>query len=270
MLQSLLILGGPLKRFAVLAAAALVLSGCAAQTPPPVSDKVQDFYEANKTLKPVAAASSPAPKAPAVPVTLRTAFKGKTEMPSAADTGQPFGTVETGKNESVLSAAEGLLRHGAATDNNAASYLEADLGKPVEKIGAEAVFFHPGGGQIALVAWEDSIAAARNKDNPDRVPNGGIHFVASPTGWHLGVYDTNKGERIVAQGPITVHSDGVTPNKFEITRKGSMVWITLPDGSTSTATDPKIGQWSGRWATWELYENTPGLVPAAFSSVWAG
>ncbi|AYR01534.1 esterase [Arthrobacter phage Seahorse] len=36
-----------MKRFAVLAAAAIVLSGCAAQTPPPVSAKVQDYYDKN-------------------------------------------------------------------------------------------------------------------------------------------------------------------------------------------------------------------------------
>jgi lysophospholipase L1-like esterase len=44
---SLLILGDLLKRLAVLTAAALVLTGCAAQSSPPVSAKVQDYYNKN-------------------------------------------------------------------------------------------------------------------------------------------------------------------------------------------------------------------------------
>jgi len=46
-----------LKRFAVLAAAALVLSGCAAQTPPPVSDKVAAYYTDHATATPLQTAN---------------------------------------------------------------------------------------------------------------------------------------------------------------------------------------------------------------------
>lgn len=43
-----------MKRFALLAAAAVVLSGCAAQTPPPVSDKVMAYYTDHATTAPLA------------------------------------------------------------------------------------------------------------------------------------------------------------------------------------------------------------------------
>lgn len=259
---SVLAVGGAVAAFAIAADN---------RTPPPVSDVIASAYASGAAIKPRATATAaPVITAPAVKSALTAAFAKQAGQPTAA-TGQPFGIWDNGKNTSGMTVTNGLLVHGDATGTHSASYLEAGIGKPVEKIGAEAVFASVDGGQIALVAWQDSIDAARNKANPDRIPNGGIHFVAGPTAWHLGVYDTNKGERIISSGSINLVADGKTRHRFEVVRKGNQAWIVLPSGATTPpVTDPKLGEWAGEWATWELYENTPGLAPAAFSSVWAG
>lgn len=54
-----------MKRFALLTAAALLLTGCASQTPPPVSDQVQKYYDENVKN---AAATLPAAVVPLVSV----------------------------------------------------------------------------------------------------------------------------------------------------------------------------------------------------------
>lgn len=245
---------------------ALGLSGCGVQEQPPVSPQVQKYYDENVALRPTATPAADAPKVPAV---LTSAFTNPNAL-YRADSGQQFGVWDNGKNDTGLAVSGGRLVHGAASGKNAAGYLEAGISKPVEMIGADVVFSDPLG-QVALVAWQNSIVAALTKPVPDRIPNGGIHFVAGSAGWHLGVYDTNGGERILAEGKLQLAADGKAVHKFTVVRKGDTAWIVLPSGATTPPIkDPKLAEWTGEWATWELFESAPATAPAAFTSVTAG
>jgi hypothetical protein len=265
-------------------AAALVLGGGVTalaltidqRTPPPVSDQVASAYAGGSKLAspgatPTASKAVPTAPVPVVASTLSSSFAVVSGDLRSATTGQSFGIWDNGKNASGMALENGLLVHGAATDANSASYLESGIGKPVERIAAESVFYDKAGGQIALVAWQNSVVEARGKAVPDRIPNGGIHFVAGPTGWHLGVYNTDGGEKIISSGKLSLAADGKTRYKFEVVRKGDSAWVVLPDGGAVGPTvDPKLAEWTGEWATWELFEPVAGATPAAFASVSAG
>jgi hypothetical protein len=211
------------------------------------------------------------PAAPALTPTVTLRFDGNQSLPDTADTGQPLGVVDNGRNTTGLGVVDGRLTHGDPTGANAAGYLEAALPGQVQVIGAEAVFSEDSG-SIALISWQSSIADARGGATPDPIPNGGIHFVADAESWHLGVWDGVAGtEDILIQRDLgEVRADGVTPYRFEVTRQGDKVWVTTPDGTAGPFTDPRIADWSGPWACWELYEFEPGMNPAAFTNVWAG
>jgi len=210
--------------------------------------------------------------APTVPLLIEDDFtKAPDGKPTKAATGQTYSIVETGLNTSGMTVSGGLLRHGAPTARNGASYLEARLPGDVQRIGADAVF-SKNSAFIALVVWQTSLAEARNKTAPGPIPRAGIHFVAGPHGWHLGIY-TGKGEDILktVNFPSALVADGQTAHTFEVTRKGDEAWVTAPDGTvTGPITDPRISDWAGRWPCWELYEFTPDMKPAAFAKIWAG
>lgn len=178
-----------------------------------------------------------------------------------------YAVFDTGLNESGMEVKGGQLVHGAPTAPNGASYLETELPGDVQRIGAVAEFPSTKSGSIALVVWEDSLVAKRTEENT--LPQSGLHFVASPGRWHLGIIDpkADKLEDIVEDG---AYSGGPGSQEFDLFRQGDTVWVVDPSGNTTTITDPRIAEYAGPWANWELYEPTADSVPASFSKVWAG
>jgi hypothetical protein len=239
---------GTVRRSAVvLAVLIIVLNGCSDYEKDGVSDAM-----------------------PRVRLTLSDDFS-KTGLSEAGE-GNRYGIVESGANKSGATIENGLMSHGAPAGRNGASYLEARMPGDVQRLGANAVFFNRNSGSIALVVWHSSLAAARNKPAPGPFPLAGMHFVAYPLGWHLGVF-TNKGEDVIktVNFPSALKPDGKTPYTFDLTRAGDRVWVTGPDGTiTGPIRDPRISQWAGPWACWELYEYSPDMAPAAIAKVWAG
>jgi hypothetical protein len=57
---------------------------------------------------------------------------------------------------------------------------------------------------------------------------------------------------------------------FDIVLNGNTAKVYLPDSTSVTINDERIGEFGGSWATWELFESNPGLQPAAFKTLWAG
>ncbi|WP_185981677.1 lipase family protein [Skermania sp. ID1734] len=181
--------------------------------------------------------------------------------------GVPVATIEAGHSAKPASIASGRLVHGAPIGDNAASYLETMLAAPVTRIGATAVFQRPSG-SIALVVWQYSLAQARRGHNAP--PKGAIHFVAGATSWKLSLFDATRGGEIgLLYGDYRAPGDFAAPRTFEVDRSGDTLTVRLPDGEVRTASDPRVGQWIGDAACWELYELHPGEAPAAFTKAWA-
>lgn len=201
-------------------------------------------------------------QAPTVPKVVAVDFAEQQDVPGG------FEVFDTGLNESGMTVKGGRLVHGAPTDANGASYLEAELPQDAQRIGAVAEF--PGGrdsGAVALIIWEDSLVAKRTDEGT--LPRSGLHFVAYPGQWHIGVIDpkAEQLEDVVDRGGYF----GVSgPQRFDLFRKGDTVWVVDPSGNTTKVTDPRLRQYPGRWVTWELYEPTTESVPAKLREVWAG
>ena len=182
-------------------------------------------------------------------------------VPSRSN-GFDLSTVGGQRNGYGLRVTNGGLCHGSPLADNAASYLETSLTEPVTRIGVTATF--PAyAGSVALVVWQSSFAKSGG-----RIPNAGIHLVLGANQWHFGVWQEDQGEAVLASGTFT--SKGFnTPQAFEAIRHGDTVVVRLPDGQSPTISDPRIAAWTGAFPTWELYEFTPGLVPASINSIWA-
>jgi len=179
---------------------------------------------------------------------------------------QYFRGSEAGRSASGASIADGRMVHGNPTGDNAASYLETTLGNRLQRIGAIASFAD-NDGDIALLAWQSSLAAALAKGT---MPNAGIHFVASAVQWHFSVWDaiTRREVVLMSEAYTPVGAPG-SPQAFEITRDGSAATVHLPDGAERTVSDPRIAAWVADDACWELYEYRPTERPAALNAIWA-
>ncbi|WP_299576157.1 hypothetical protein [uncultured Williamsia sp.] len=175
-------------------------------------------------------------------------------------------TLESGRNSRPMAVEQGALRHGNPTGTDAASYIELPLPRPVTRLGLTAAFPRTGG-FVAAVAFDGSVVDAMAARRT--FPYAGIHFVADDHTWDLGVFDPEIGANTIARGEWTRPDGGDGPVAFEINRTGSVLTVTLPDGRRSSVADPRVGAWTGRWATWELYEPRPGVTPAAITSMWA-
>jgi hypothetical protein len=187
----------------------------------------------------------------------------------SSNDGTPLGVYNNGGNTAGLAAVDSQLSHGAPKTPNAAGYLEARMAAPVTRIGAIASFHSVNSGAIGLLSWANSLVAARGKGSPGPAPNGGMHFAASSAEWILSIWDSAANAiDTLLEGPLSLRADG-TEYPFEVVREGDTVTVRLPDGTTHSASDPRIGQWSGPWACWELYEAGQTRVPATIEAIWA-
>jgi hypothetical protein len=183
--------------------------------------------------------------------------------------GTSLDVIENGRNASGLAVADSALTHGAPTGANAAGYLEARMSGPVNRVGAVAEFHSANSGSIGLVSSSESIAAANGNGIHDRLPNIGLLFAATSTGWNFGLWDAAaKTQQVLMYGSLALPADG-SGQAFEVTRHGDTVTIRLPDGTMHATADPRIADWSGPWVAWELYEQDVGRVPATLTAVWA-
>ncbi|WP_370064525.1 hypothetical protein [Mycobacterium sp. MAA66] len=169
-------------------------------------------------------------------------------------------TVEAGRSLTPMQVLDGQLRHGAPTDSDASSEMVAELPQPVTQIGA-TIIFPPYSGSVALAAWD-------SQPFPDAKPDAGIHMVVGPDRWEMSVWDANAGRDVLAGGNYPAGKPG-TAQSFQVVRNGDTAVLTTPDGKQHSVTDPRVGQWTGSSATWELYETQPGLTPASISALWA-
>ena len=232
------------------------------------TDRVASATQAlGDPTSPTATGSTPAPgrdkshpRTPDVPIVVEADF-------AAGRIPADFATFDDGTSH-PMTVSGGRLVHGSPTGSTGASYLEAALPDDVQRIGAEVRFAdtaQPGG--IALIAWEDSLVAKRTDEKT--LPRSGLHFVAFPGSWHLGTIDPSAPalETIVGSGS---YSGASGSQVFEVVRRGGTVWVTDPSGGVTKVQDPRIAEYAGPWADWELFDPARGSAPASFARVWAG
>lgn len=196
---------------------------------------------------------------PTVPDQRRADFTAGDELPDGAL------LVDGGGNESGLVLTNRGLVHGNPTRGAlAAGVLEVKLDSDVNALGARVRFAKSNPGSVTLVAWKTSIAAAVEAGS-DTAPPSGFRLVATPGRWTLSVI--NRTEDILAQG---TYEDTGEAQTFQIVRDDTRVFVTDPSGAVTVATDPRVAEYAGPWASWGLSEYSVDENPATIESVWGG
>ncbi len=196
---------------------------------------------------------SPPPK---VRPTIRANFAAGDPWPVAA------GFRETAGVSVALGIVDRLMTHGPPDGPGAVSWLERKLDADVRTLGARVRFAPNHSGAIALTAWYTSVL----ETSGSQVPRTGMRLVATPGEWRLIAIDA-QGRTTIATGRY--QRDGQTAT-FSMVRSGRTLWVTDPRGTVTQVKDPRIGSFSGPWASWELSESNTGQRPAGFQEIWAG
>lgn len=192
--------------------------------------------------------------------------------PDRFDTGQPaMSSVALDDPGATFVVRNQRLTYEPTLDGPTAAYFSTpDLGGPISSIGAQFVFRAGQGGYGAL-------ALIVSKGVQQRIPQIttpiSIHFVAVSELWNLGIVGPHdNAPLVIAEGAFKQPLDVNGETAYEISLKidGSRVSINLPDGTSTNVTDPRIEEYAGNYATFELYCNQSlrDSIPA-FDKIWA-
>lgn len=226
-------------------AAVSLVSGCVA----PGSQEAQ----------PTLAAPTPHPAAtPAVDARV-VDFAGTGAVPDQ------FTIIDRSRNASGLRIDNGRLTHGRALRDNAAVYFFVSLApKTVSEIGAVVDLSATTEGSFALLVGTRPVPV----DAVAPAPATAVHFVADAQGWVYGIWKPGAAEQtILAQGKYASDFDRSAAS-FSVQLVGDVATVVLPDGTALGLSDPRIAEYAGTFATWELFEASAGAVPVAFRKVW--
>lgn len=195
-------------------------------------------------------------QAPNVKATMRSDFSDGDPWPVGA------GFREAGSMAWPLGVVDRVMTHGAPEGPNAVSWLEKYLRSDVRTIGARVLFAPNHSGLAAMTAWHTSIL----DESGQSTPRTGMRLVVAPGQWRLVVLD-GAGATTISSGTYAQQGRSAT---FSLVRKQETVWVTAPDGTVTSVTDPRVASLSGPWASWELREDSSGKRPAGFEEIWAG
>lgn len=172
-----------------------------------------------------------------------------------------------GSQDSPPVIANGGLSEGSSLADKVASYFERQVGEPVRSMGVQAEFppSTDGTSAVAMILADGPLPDL----NVTRVqPNLGIHFVATAKFWELDVGPSNGDLQRIAGGVFDTSKFG-GPLRYQVERDDDMARVVLPDGKTFEVRDPRIEQWSGKWMTWELFQDGGNVPSATIQSWWA-
>ena len=193
--------------------------------------------------------------------------------PTHFDTGQQAAiSRDPGNPGSDFVIRDGKLTISPTKAGSAAAYYSSpDLGAPIDGIGARWVFLPQGNenGAIGLVV-------SQNLDGNSYPPIASplpIHFVVTPINWNLAVKRSAEEKlEVVGAGEFAepLRVDGTTAYEVSLSIDGSRVTVSLPDGTQRIINDPRIAQWQGNFATFEVYVDD-GLTASlgGFEEIWA-
>lgn len=192
--------------------------------------------------------------------------------PSRFDTGQIATSskwpTDPGSNFMVR---KGRLTYQPTTNEVSAAYFSTpDMGAPVTSLGASWVF-SPGDGTFGAIAL--LVSRGIQDPIPPIVPPVPVHFVATAVNWNLSVVkDEATPLQTIAAGDFKepLKEDNATSYSVSIYIDGGEATINLPDGDKQIVKDPRISEWQGNFATFEVYSNH-GLNDSigGFEQVWA-
>ncbi len=191
---------------------------------------------------------------PKVRPTMRANFAAGDPWPVGA------GFRETAGVSMSLGILDRLMTHGPPDRPGATSWLERGLDTDVRTLGARVRFAPNHSGAIALTAWYTSILETSG------IPRTGMRLVATPGEWRLVAID-GDGKSTITTGRYRRTGESAT---FSMVRQGRTLWVTDPTGTVTQVKDPRVGSFSGPWASWELRETSTGQRPAGFLEIWAG
>ncbi|MCD2187709.1 hypothetical protein [Actinomycetospora soli] len=178
------------------------------------------------------------------------------------DEGAPFRVVSHDAPPPVV--RNGGLEAGLP-DAHAATYVLADAGADVVRIGAT---FAVGPGSEA-----GSLCLATFTGIPleGPAPRTRCHFVITPERWIYGLIEDPTRLTVLARGvhASPLHPDG-TSYAAEVVVTGSTASLSLPDGTTTAVSDPRIATLGGRFACWEFYKDAAGAADVRLVRSWAG
>ena len=195
-------------------------------------------------------------QAPVVKATMRSDFSDGDPWPVGA------GFREAGRMAWPLGVVDRVMTHGAPAGPGTVSWLEKFQRSDVRTIGARVLFAPNHSGLAAMTAWHTSIL----DESGQATPRTGMRLVVAPGQWRLVVID-GAGPTTISSGTYVQQGRSAT---FNLVRKQETVWVSAPDGSVTSVTDPRVASLSGPWASWELREDADGKRPAGFSEIWAG
>jgi hypothetical protein len=196
-------------------------------------------------------------------------FTGKPDGPiTLADTGQTWDLVGSPQPEGTPRILNGKMTNVNVNTDNGAGYANCQLSGNVNKVGGRFTLgptTTPNSGSACLIIWKTLIPY------PVVVPDSPCHLVFTDSLWLYGVFN-DQVLTVVASGwyAVPLTCDGATVYTVEVNIVGNTATITLPDGSTETVTDARIGANAGPWSCHEIYANhcdTDSRV--AFVEVWA-
>jgi hypothetical protein len=169
-----------------------------------------------------------------------------------------------------LRIEHGRLTYRPTTQGSAGAFFSSpDLGSSVKGIGARFVF-RPGSGTLGAITLVVSRGIGHGV--PPMTRPLAINFVVTPINWNIAVSrtDTSPLEVIGANSfkrPLS--ADGVTAYDARLTIDGDQVTVDLP-GTHQVVTDPRISEWQGSFATFELFSNHGATDSiGAFEKIWA-
>lgn len=207
-------------------------------------------------------------------ISVEATFAGKPNGPAPVrfDGGQPARVVGTpGDPGTSPFIREGRLTYQPTGEETAAGFFSTpDLGAPVRSIGARFVF-RPGSGTKGAMALV--VSRGVNSDFPPMVRPLPVHFVLTPVNWNISV-SHSEGDPldVIAAGefPEPLAEDATTAYEARITIHDSELTLDLPQDVHRTISDPRISEWQGSYANFELFANR-GLTDSlpAFEKVWA-
>lgn len=192
-------------------------------------------------------------------------------VPTEFDGGEPAVVVATPEDPGTQPViVGGSMTYQPTTEAlSAGYYCSPDLGAPVRSMGVQFTF-RPGAGTQGALAMV--VSRGVEATVPPMIQPLPVHFVLTPVNWNISVSRADDAPlEIIAAGdlPQPLLEDGVTSYEASLTIDGADVTVDLP-GVHRTVSDPRVSEWRGNYATFELFSNN-GLTDsiASISKIWA-
>ncbi|MGB7237160.1 MAG: hypothetical protein WBD41_14395 [Rhodococcus sp. (in: high G+C Gram-positive bacteria)] len=181
--------------------------------------------------------------------------------------------LETGQamqlfGNSPFTVSGGRIVHTQVPSTNSAGYGQVTFDDLVTEVVMDVEFPAASGGAAVIVLPSGETGwggVGIGVTNP-----AGVHFVLYGNGRYRLAYWTGSAETLYRTGIIPDMRDGqLRKIAMTIDHANNAVSILMPNGETITHVASTIGQYCGKHAVFELFENVVADAPAKFARLWA-